>query len=82
MIKLEFVGHSNEKNKLEKVNQRFTIEITRQEFNRIKQFPFPSTMTAKILDGKGWHTDGMIKQLVNPFKEFHDCMSPTFMRIF
>jgi len=82
-VKMEFVGHSNEKSKLEKINSRFTIEVSREEFKRIRQFPFPSLMTAKILDSKSTHhVSGEIKQLVNPFKEFHDSMSPTFMRIF
>ena len=81
-IKMEFVGHANEKNRLEKSHNRFTIEITPEEFKRIKHFPFPQLMTARIIDGKGSHRDGASLQLLNPFKEFHDSMSPTFMRIF
>jgi hypothetical protein len=81
LIKLEFVGHCNVQSKLARKSERFLIGITQGEFLRIKQFPLPRMMTATVLDGNGIHITGREMDFVNPFFEFQDSMSPTFMRV-
>jgi hypothetical protein len=81
LIKLQFVGHTNVPEKMERKNTRFIIGVEQNEFNLARKMPYPSTITATVIDGKGIHPDGIVKEFVNPYLEFHETMSPTFMRV-
>lgn len=69
---LTYIGMSHDKP--ERKNKQFTLEITGEELNRIKTFPYPQTFTGKIV-AKGekskWQIDDTSHNFCNPFYDFH-----------
>ncbi len=55
-------------------NQQFSVEITAEELNRIKQFPFPQTFTGKVVkagDKSKREIGHFATNWCNPFNDFY-----------
>lgn len=63
-----------DRSKPERKNNQFSVEITAEELNRIKNFPFPITFAGKIVrvgEKSKWKIGDTHYNFCNPFSDFH-----------
>ncbi len=84
-MKFRFIG--NIPGKLATKSEQFIIEIAQEELDRIRQFPYPKTMTATIVEPpsvrnnhSSWYVGDTVCGFVNPFFEMHNYLHPVFVK--
>jgi len=84
-MKFRFIG--NIPGQLAKKSEQFVIEIAKEELDRIRQYPYPKTMTATIVEPPSqrnnhtsWYAGDVIANFVNPFFEMHNYLHPVFVK--
>jgi len=84
-MKFRFIG--NIPGALAKKSEQFIIDIAQDELDRIRQYPYPKTMTATIVEPPSqrnnysyWCSGDVIANFVNPFFEMHNYLHPVFVK--
>lgn len=66
-----------------KYNKSFVVEISDEEWNKIKQFPYPKFMSGTVVESK--NKDIFVGEyktnFCNPYYEMNYCGWPVFVRI-
>jgi len=81
MIKFQFIGGIPSQKTFKR--NSFVIQITEEEFERIKTFPYPRFMEAEVIESKltGRFVGEKSNCFINPFLDMHTSGWPVFVRI-
>ena len=84
-MKFRFIG--NIPGTLAKKGEQFIIDIAQSELDKIRQFPYPRTMSATIIEPpidkynfSHWYAGDVVEGFVNPFFEMHNYSHPVFVK--
>ena len=79
MQKFKFIGNLPSA----KYNKSFVVEISDEEWNKIKRFPYPKFMAGTVVESKNKHISvGEYKNnFCNPYYEMNYTGWPVFVRI-